>query len=162
MRRSSALLLALACLGLLLAAVGAQQAAPVAADGHAHDEHGTNATAAPAGATADPHAGHDHDEPASSANSTAAVAAAAADPHDHAHEAAHDHAAEAATAAATDAHDHAAEEEAGGSHAGHSHGVSLNDYCESPLPAACRRGADRESLRAGLCAHACARAPPPR
>ncbi|KAI7846040.1 hypothetical protein COHA_000407 [Chlorella ohadii] len=129
MRGLRALLLALACLGLMLVAVRAQAADPAAAML-------ANATA-PAPAAADSHADHDHDHdhaheaPAATQSPAAengtAVTAAAAAADDHAHEEeGHDHAAEA-TAAGTDAHDHAGEE--GGSHAGHSHGISVTDYC---------------------------------
>lgn len=132
MRVSRALLVALACLGLL-AAAAAQL------DGNA-----ANATAAALPAV-DDHADHDHadehaHEAAAALNAAAPAPAAAADAdhadhsHEHSEAEGHDHAAEAnaTTAAAEDAHDHSAEE--GGSHSdhsGHSHGISVSAYCES-------------------------------
>lgn len=162
MRGLRALLLALACLGLMLVAVRAQAADPAAAML-------ANATA-PAPAAADSHADHDHDHdhaheaPAATQSPAAengtAVTAAAAAADDHAHEEeGHDHAAEA-TAAGTDAHDHAGEE--GGSHAGHSHGISVTDYCESGLqglgvslpcgPHDCQCSGPCTALAASICA----------
>lgn len=130
MRVSRALLVALACLGLL-AAAAAQL------DGNA-----ANATAAALPAV-DDHADHDHadehaHEAAAALNAAAPAPAAAADAdhadhsHEHSEAEGHDHAAEAnaTTAAAEDAHDHSAEE--GGSHSdhsGHSHGISVSAYC---------------------------------